>query len=284
MSKYFDLLEQKLKGKCKIEPDHYRFKGLLGEQRWIKFLTDDDKFLIQTIREIAIPVFVLIDKGKETAIRALDLGNDYEIWLKNEEIVLDSSGTIQHVFGKLIYHNYPLFGKLRLSFSDFKSNSVKDVIDTYELYGLDLAFWVSSISFYTSGNVYINLLLEPLRLVRRGIFFEHKIPQNNNKITIATLLPLFELTLIIAEVFRPYWNTEGIFTNKYSFLDYYERVIFTRICEDNLGKKYKPDTEIKDFGTRIIQMLNFLINDDKFIKKAKEKGYIEKIEQLKTNI
>lgn len=272
MSEYLKTLIETLGDKCKIEPDGFKLKVLSGEQTWFKVLTDDVKsFIFSLCNENPLPAVILM--GRDKNIRILDLGDEYKALSTNGEITRDKKPCwLKYPNGSIVFANYQIFGKLEFDFESFKPNFAYDIIDTCEIYGIDLVVWVSGVNFYATGQVYLELFLGSLSFVRKGLYWRHKIPENNNKITISSLIPFLKLNLLIAQTLKVEMRVAGVFANRLALLNYYESNALPRIFACKLETEYKPQGKITSFEAGIRQIYNLLLNNDKFVKKAEEEN------------
>lgn len=286
MSRYFENLRQILGGKYEIGLDDFKFSGLAGKQRWAKVINCADLTIIYELQKISsFPMVILAEqKSKREAItRFLDLGDNYSNFLKSDKTFWNDRlmfNPIRYIDNRVIYCNYSLFGNLMLSFKEPQRNYAREIINTWETYGLDLALFITEVVLSAEGNVYVKLLPDSSRFIRYGLLWGHKIPPNNNRITVSFLVPFLKLNLMIAKVLAYENYMSGLFANKSAFLDYYEKKVFSYICSLILDKEYKPDRKPENPEIRIRRMYEFLINDSKFIKLAKKRGYQEEINVL----
>jgi len=281
MNKYFNLIYSKLKDRYTIEiDDNYKFPGIASRQRWINILTGDIKSVILLLNQgVQIPFLAIVEKQDRAPVRLFDFEDIYKS--KSQKVIYNNSFITSPFGGKSgeanIYFNYNFFGKLVPEFDYFKTYPLEDVIKTWEDYDINLSVWVSKISYAFNE---VTLGIEPLRLVRKGIFFEHKIPEGSNKITTSFLARVIKLTIIISKALGYPSFIEGLYSNKLMFIKHYEEKIFTRALEFGLNIEYKSDYEIKDANARMEQMIEFLKNNDKFIEKAKNKDCLKDLDVL----
>lgn len=281
MDKYFNLIYSKLKDRYTIEiDDNYKFPGIAGRQRWINISTGDIESVMLLLNQgLQIPFFAVVEKQDRAPVRLFDFEDIYKS--KSQKVIYNNSLISSPFSGKsrnaTIYFNYNFFGKLVPEFDYFKTYSFDDVIKTWEDYDIDLSVWVSKISCAFNE---VTLGIEPLKLVRKGIFFEHKIPENSNKITTSFLARVLKLTIAILKVLDYSPFMEGLYSNKLMFIKHYEEKIFSRALEFRLNIEYETNHKLKDADTRMEQMIEFLKNNDKFIEMAKNKGYLRDLDVL----
>lgn len=282
MSNYFEALAKRLGNEYEIKFEDYKFKALAGKQKWIRVWGDDIVQIIRVINEdFYLPVFGVIEKDRKT-LRLLDFGDDYKSWV-NDKLVWDKKLPISLIpfqEGKFIYYNYNVLGELKLWLDNFYNYKASDIINTWEKYRLDLSIWISKITIYYNGDIDVTLILEPLKFIRKGIYLEHDIPQNTNKITTSFLTPFLKLGSILSKILKFGFFVYKLFIDRFRFLDFYEKKFLTRLCESELEIKYEPASNSKDFRARICHIINFFKNNEKFIKKAEENGYLKELYEL----
>lgn len=274
MSSYFTALQRKLKNKYKLEIENFKFSGLVGKQRWIRVSVSDEEPIVKFFdQEQTFPAVILVEGKREKIVRLLDLGDDYKAQAIDDQNIWDNTllyNPVRYIDERLIYSNYLLFGGAEIYYTEFHTNDAEDLINAYEVYGLDFAFIVSEIRLRSRGKLYIDLLPEPLRFIRKGLFWGHKIPSNDNKMTTSSLLSFLKLNLIIAKALEYEEIIDKLFTNRFALLDYYEQKIFPEICLSKLNKEYKPNKNLRDFELRVNLMFDFLRNNSELIKKIEK--------------
>jgi len=274
MSSYFTALQRKLKDKYKLEIENFKFSGLVGNQRWIRVSVSDEEPIIDFFdREQTFPAVILVEEKQEKIVRLLDLGDDYKAQTIDDQNIWSNTflyNPVRYIDERLIYSNYLLFGGAEIYYTEFHTNDAEDLINAYEVYGLDFAFIVSEIKLRNRGKLYIDLLPEPLKFIRKGLFWGHKIPSNDNKMTTSSLLPFLKLNLIIAKALEHEETIDKLFTNRFALLDYYEQKIFPKICLSKLNKRYEPNENLRDFELRVNLMFDFLRNNSELVKKIEK--------------
>lgn len=281
MSKYIEKLAQILGSKYNFEVENYKLSWLVGKQKWVKVSVDDYRSINTIFLGKAFPVFGILDEN-EGILRLLDLGNEYETWV-DKRVVWETdslSNPTPYMEGKFLYYNYRPLGKMKMHFKNFYYCDDKIMTDIWKVYKLELSFWVSDLKVHHYGEVSLALFLEPLKFVRKGIYFEHEIPPNSDKITTSFLAKILKLTWVMARALRINFYKRKLFANKFKFLNFYEREFFAQVCRSELNVDYKPRENIEDSEVKIRLMIDFLKNNKDFVKKAKNEGCLNELNTI----
>lgn len=275
MSLYFEKLKEKLKNRYNLKPDVSSFKGIVGARKWLTTQSDSTEIL-DILAEKNIPFLAI---SENNVIKLFDFEDKYLAFANNHKV------RVNKFYSKLrypdtkfwLYSNYNLFGGLDIVPNRACSISFYDIIESNRLYQLDYAVWVSEISIELDGPAYVVLTLAPKRFVFKGPFLEHYIPWENDSITISFLALLLKIIDRVRKRACFYFKETLLFANKKPFFEFYEKVIFPKICRIALNTEYIPPDKNSDIETRLRKMIEFLnktnINADDVLQAFKNSPY-----------
>lgn len=256
MSLYFEKLKEELKDKYNLKPDVSSFRGIIGARKWLTTQSDSTE-IFDVLVEKDIPFLGI---NENNVIKLFDFEDKYLAFVNNRSV------RVNKFYAKFrypdtsfwVYSNYNILGGLNIAPGKAYSISFYDIIESQRLYQLDYAVWVSGINIEVDGPAYVVLTLAPKRFVFRGPFLEHYIPWENDSITISFLALLLKIIDRIRKRARFYFKETLLFANKKPFFEFYEKVIFPKICRIALNTEYIPPDKNSDIETRLQKIIEFL--------------------------